>query len=204
MTAQQALVLTKLNLGQSLELKKVPELKVLRIDLIWSMKTTDGPEFDLDLCALFLDENDKCITQTDGSVGLLFWDNLKSADGAMWRTKDALTGGAESMWIDLTKAVDPRIKRIQIVATIWDAERRKQTFGKIKQAEVKLVNETTREQIGFYDLDENYESSTAILLGYVTRQPDNSFKLKALGEGASKGLEHFLREAGINATVKYD
>ncbi len=130
----------------------------------------------------------------------MFYNNLTSKDGSVIHTGDNLTGEGdgddESIKIDLTK-ISSDIQEINIVVTIHDAVSRKQNFGMVRNAFVRIVDENDGQEILRYDLEEDFSIETAILFGRVYRD-DNGWKFAAVGTGYKDGLEGFCKQFGLN------
>ncbi|GIW22366.1 MAG: chemical-damaging agent resistance protein C [Candidatus Sericytochromatia bacterium] len=181
-----------LSKGQKISLEKEePGLKKVVVGLGWDVKKTDtGSDFDLDASCLLLGQNGKLVSERH----LVFYNNSKSPDGAVEYTGDNRTGVGEGddeqIKVDLTK-VSPEITRILFVVTIYDAENRKQNFGQVSNAYVRLFNEETGKEIARYDLSEDYSTETAMLMAELYKH-NNEWKMSALGNGYSGGLQAIL------------
>ena len=108
-----------------------------------------GAEFDLDASVFLLGENGKVANDKD----FVFYNNLSSSDGSVTHTGDNRTGEGdgddESIKVDLSK-ISSSIKEIAIVVTIHEAMQRKQNFGMVRNAFIRLVNDETNAEIARY------------------------------------------------------
>lgn len=105
-------------------------------------------------------------------------------------TTGAGAGDDESVNIDFNR-INPAIEEIAIVVTIHDAAARKQNFGQVSNARIKLYDEDTGEVVAKYDLDDDFSSETAVQFGSLYRK-DGSWLFRAIGKGYTSGLQAFV------------
>lgn len=137
-------------------------------------------EFDCDASVLLLDANGK-ITRKEN---MIFFNNLKSPCGSVTHLGDNRTGGGdgddEQIIIQLQK-VPSEIHKIVFVVNIYDCQKRKQDFGMIKNAFIRVVNKADLQEITRYNLTESYAGKTALIVGEVYRH-QGEWKFGAIGE----------------------
>lgn len=177
--------------------KEAPGLKKILIGLGWDTNASDtGADFDLDASVFLLDANGKVANEKD----FVFYNNLSSSDGSVIHTGDNRTGEGEgddeSIKVDLSK-ISSSIKEIAIVVTIHEAIQRKQNFGMVRNAFIRLVNDETNTEIVRYDLEEDYSTETGLLFGRLYFK-DNEWKFSAVGTGYKEGLDGFCKQFGLN------
>lgn len=178
--------------------KEAPGLKKILIGLGWDTNASDtGSDFDLDASVFLLDSNAKVANEKD----FVFYNNLSSSDGSVVHTGDNRTGEGdgddESIKVDLSK-ISSSIKEIAIVVTIHEAAQRKQNFGMVRNAFIRLVNDETNTEIVRYDLEEDYSTETGLLFGRLYFK-DNEWKFSAVGTGYEEGLDGFCKQFGLNS-----
>ncbi|WP_086282544.1 TerD family protein [Campylobacter devanensis] len=178
--------------------KEAPGLKKILIGLGWDTNAGDtGADFDLDASVFLLDSNAKVANEKD----FVFYNNLSSSDGSVVHTGDNRTGEGdgddESIKVDLSK-ISSSIKEIAIVVTIHEAAQRKQNFGMVRNAFIRLVNDETNTEIVRYDLEEDYSTETGLLFGRLYFK-DNEWKFSAVGTGYKEGLDGFCKQFGLNS-----
>ena len=178
--------------------KEAPGLKKILIGLGWDTNASDtGADFDLDASVFLLDSNAKVANEKD----FVFYNNLSSSDGSVVHTGDNRTGEGdgddESIKVDLSK-ISSSIKEIAIVVTIHEAAQRKQNFGMVRNAFIRLVNDETNTEIVRYDLEEDYSTETGLLFGRLYFK-DNEWKFSAVGTGYKEGLDGFCKHFGLNS-----
>lgn len=186
-----AVSLTK---GQRISLEKVaPNLTEIFIGLGWDIKATDtGYDFDLDSSVFLLGSNEKLISDQH----FIFYNNLTSpdADKSVQHLGDNLTGVGEGddevIKVNLKK-VPNDVQKIVVTVTIHEAQQRKQNFGQIKNAFVRIVNAQTQVEAIRYDLVEDYSIETALIMAELYRK-DGEWRLNAVGAGYQGGLQAIL------------
>lgn len=186
-----------LNKGANLSLSKTdPTLSNLVVGLGWDVRPTDGQSFDLDASAFMLKNDGKVRTDAD----FIFYNQLRSSCGSVEHTGDNLTGQGdgddESLILQLHK-IPLDIERVAIAVTIHDAEARKQNFGQVSNAFMRVVNKDTGTEIARYDLTEDASIETAMIFGEIYRH-NGEWKFKAVGQGYAGGLAPLARHFGIN------
>jgi tellurium resistance protein TerD len=176
--------------------KEAPGLTKLLVGLGWDARSTDGAAFDLDGAIFLLDANGKVRSDAD----FVFYNNLKSVDGAVVHSGDNTTGAGEgddeTVNFDLSK-VSADVEKIAICVTIHDAEARKQNFGMVSKAYVRTVNAGDSKEIARYDLSEDGSTESAMIFGEVYRAGAD-WKFKAIGQGFKGGLGPLAKNFGVN------
>ena len=189
-----AISLTK---GQNISLSKTePSLKNVLVGLGWDARSTDGQDFDLDASVFMATENGKVPSDRH----FIFYNQLVSPCGGVEHTGDNLTGDGdgddESVIVRLDK-VESNIKSLFITVTIHDAEARRQNFGQVSNAFVRIVNNDTSEEIVRFDLSEDYSTETAMVFGEIYRH-NGEWKFRAIGQGYTGGLYSLCQQYGVN------
>jgi tellurium resistance protein TerD len=176
--------------------KEDPGLSKVLIGLGWDTRTTDGADFDLDASAFMLAPGDRVRSDED----FIFYNNLRSGDGSVEHTGDNRTGEGEgddeSLKVDLSR-VPQQVQKIAVAVTIHDGEARRQSFGMVSNAFIRVVNDTTGREIARYDLSEDASTETAMIFGEVYRH-NAEWKFRAVGQGYKGGLGPLARNYGVN------
>lgn len=176
--------------------KEAPGLTKVTVGLGWDPRATDGTEFDLDASVFLCGENDKIRNDLD----FVFYNNMKGGDGAVEHTGDNRTGEGdgddEAVNVDLSK-VPADVKKLVFAVTIHEAEPRKQNFGQVANAFMRVVNADGGKEIARYELSEDYSIETAMIFGEVYRH-GNEWKFKAVGQGFGGGLSPLAKTFGVN------
>lgn len=180
--------------GQRVSLEKVaPGLSQAFIGLGWDVKSTDtGHDFDLDASVFLLGADEKLISDNH----FIFYNNSTSPDPdkSVQHAGDNLTGAGEGddevIKVNLKK-VPANIQKIIIAVTIYEAEERRQNFGQVENAFVRVVDEQTNQEAIRYDLTEDYSTETALVMAELYRK-DSDWRLNAVGSGYQGGLKALL------------
>jgi tellurium resistance protein TerD len=180
--------------GERVSLEKVaPGLEAVLVGLGWDVNVTDsGGDFDLDASVFMLGSNDKIVSEQH----FIFYNNPKSPDSdtSVEYMGDNRTGAGEGedevVLVNLTK-VPSDVQKLVFTVTIYEAERRRQNFGQVSNAFVRLVDVKTKNEILRYDLAEDYSIETALIMAELYRK-DGTWRMSAVGSGYQGGLEALL------------
>lgn len=183
-----------LSKGERVSLEKVaPGLSEISVGLGWDVKVTDGgTDLDLDASIFLLGANEKIVSDKH----FIFYNNLTSPDPdkSVQSLGDNRTGAGEGddeiVKVNLKK-VPADVQKIVFVVTIHEAEQRKQNFGQIRNAFVRVVNQQTEQEVVRYDLAEDYSIETAMIMAELYRK-DGEWRLNAVGSGYQGGLQALL------------
>lgn len=184
--------------GQKVDLTKTnPGLVKVVVGLGWDTNKYDGGnEFDLDTAAFLLGNTGKITNDSD----FIFYNNLAHPSGSVTHMGDNLTGSGdgddEQIKVDLSK-VPAAISKIDFTVTINEAAERRQNFGQVSNAFIRVINESTGVEIIRYDLGEDFSIETAIIIGELYRNGEE-WKFNATGSGFSGGLLALCRNFGAN------
>ena len=143
---------------------------------------TTHQAIDCDASAIML-KNGKFVDRTD----LVYFGNLKHKSGTVNHMGDNLTGEGEGddeqIVIDLSR-VPAEYDKIVIVVNIYQAVQRKQHFGMIQNAFIRLVDARNNKEMCKYNLTENYSGMTAMIFGEIYRH-NGEWKFNAMGNGTT-------------------
>ena len=176
--------------------KQAPQLTAVNVGLGWDVRTTTGVDFDLDASALALDANGKIISDQH----FVYFNNLRSPDGAIEHVGDNLTGQGdgddEVIKVDLA-AVPASVASIVFPVSVYDADSRGQSFGQVRNAFIRVVDQATSNELARYDLTEDASTETAMVFGELYRN-GAEWKFRATGQGYAPGLASIARDFGVN------
>ncbi len=176
--------------------KEAPNLTAVQVGLGWDARTTTGSDFDLDASALLANTEGKVLSDQH----FVFFNNLKSPDGSVEHTGDNLTGEGEGddevINVDLT-AVPGDVAKIVFPVSIYEAESRQQSFGQIRNAYIRVVNQADQTELARYDLSEDASTETAMVFGELYRH-GAEWKFRAIGQGYASGLRGIAQDFGVN------
>ena len=184
--------------GQKVDLTKSnPGLTKVVVGLGWDTNKYDGGNaFDLDAAAFLLGDSGRVINELD----FVFYNNLKHQSGAVVHLGDNLTGTGdgddEQIKVDLSK-VPASITKIDFTVTINDAVARRQNFGQVSNAFIRIVDEVSNTEIIRFDLGEDFSVETAVIVGELYRN-GTEWKFNAIGSGFQGGLAALCKNFGID------
>ena len=186
-----------LSKGQKVDLTKGnPGLKNIMVGLGWYVNAFDsGADFDLDAAAFLLGQNGKCPTEKE----FIFYSNLEHSSGSVQHMGDNLTGEGEGddeqILVDLTK-IPSNIEKVAFTVTIYDSDVRRQNFGQVSNAYIRIVDESNGQELIRYDLGEDFSIETAVVVGELYRH-NGEWKFNAIGNGFQGGLAALCGYYGI-------
>ncbi|MBL4953838.1 TerD family protein [Neobacillus sp. OS1-32] len=138
---------------------------------------------DCDASVIMLGANDKLGSNKD----VIYFGNLRSNDGSVQHSGDNLTGDGdgddEQIWVDLSR-VPANIQKLVFVVNIYDCVKRKQHFGMIQNAFIRIVNPNNQQELIHYNLTDNYSGLTCLITGEIYRH-GNEWKFAAIGSGTT-------------------
>jgi tellurium resistance protein TerD len=176
--------------------KAAPGLTNVTVGLGWDVRTTTGQDFDLDASAIACDASGKVLSDKH----FVFFNNLTSADGSIVHTGDNLTGAGEgddeAINVDLVK-VPAEVDKIVFPVSIYDGDSRSQSFGQVRNAFIRVVNQADSAELARYDLSEDASTETAMVFGELYRN-GAEWKFRAVGQGYATGLSGIAKDYGVN------
>lgn len=184
--------------GQKVDLTKGnPGLSKIVVGLGWDVNKYDGGSaFDLDTAAFMLASNGKVQSDSD----FVFYNNLRHSSGSVQHMGDNLTGigegDDEQIKVELSK-VPAGIDKIAFTATIHEAEERRQNFGQVSNAYIRIMDEAKNVELIRYDLGEDFSVETAVVVGELYRH-GSEWKFNAIGSGFKGGLRALCQNFGVN------
>lgn len=137
---------------------------------------------DCDASAIVL-QNGKWCDKTD----LVYFGNLRHKSGAIQHMGDNLTGAGdgddEQILVELDR-IPENYDKIMLVVNIYQAVQRKQHFGLIQNAYIRLVDGRNNTEMCRYNLSDDYSGMTAMIFGSVYRH-NGEWKFDAMGQGTT-------------------
>lgn len=191
--------------GQRISLsKEAPGLTKLTCGLGWDVAKRSGggffsnfssssQDYDLDASVICLDANNKL---TDNK-NVVYFGNLRHSSGAITHQGDNLTGAGdgddEVIIVDLPR-IPTQIAKLVFVVNIYQCIERKQDFGQVENAFVRLVNSSNHKELARYNLSgKEYTGMTGMILAEVYRH-NNEWKMAAIGNGVNvNGLGELIK-----------
>ncbi len=180
--------------GQKVDItKNSPHLTKIKVGLGWDISAKTGSEFDLDAVALLIGQDGRAISQNH----VVYYNHL--SEGNVSLSKDNRTGAGagddEEILIDL-KQVPQNVEKIVLAISIFNNEKRSQTFGQVSNAFARIINEHTKEEMYRYDLGREFSNETCVYAGEVYRYK-GEWKFGAVGRGIGDGLTGLFQQFGL-------
>lgn len=176
--------------------KEVPGLESVVVGLGWDVRATDGEAFDLDASCFLLNSEGKVRSDAD----FIFYNNKASACGAVQHLGDNLTGegdGDDEKVVVKLVVMPADVAKLAFAVTIHEAEQRRQNFGMVSNAFIRVVNAKGGTEIARFDLSEDASTNTSLIFGELYRH-NNEWKFRAVGQGFDGGLGVLARNYGVN------
>lgn len=195
--------MVNLSKGQRISLDK--GMKMCLVGLGWDPNRYRGSyDFDLDASVFLLGPNGRVRSDDD----FVFYGNLEHYSGSVKSLGDDRTGGNsedgddEQIIIDLSR-IPSYVEKLAITVTIYEARERKQNFGQVSNAYVRVVKirnegDTDGEEVVRYDLDDEFADETAMVACEISRN-GSDWRFSAVGVGYSGELLGLCRKFGVNA-----
>ena len=143
-----------------------------------------------------LGEDGKCGTEKE----FVFYGNLVHPSESVQHMGDNLTGEGdgddEQILVDLSK-VPANVSKVAFTVTIYEAEARRQNFGQVSNAYIRIVDESTGTELIRYDLGEDFSIETAVVVGELYKH-NGEWKFNAIGSGFQGGLAALCGHYGID------
>jgi len=189
--------------GQKIDLTKGnPGLKHVMVGLGWDEVKKGGllgglfgggQDIDCDASAIVITES---INKLAGKSDLVYFGNLTHKSGAIKHMGDNLTGAGEGddeqIFVDLA-SVPAEYSKIIFVVNIYEAKARRQDFGMINNAFIRIVDSDSKQELCRYNLSENYNGMTSMIFGELYRH-NGEWKFSAVGQATA--------DDGLGALVK--
>ena len=191
-----------INLQKGQRVSLDSSMKHALVGLGWDTNRYDGgQDFDLDASAFLLGANGKLLRDED----FIFYNNVESRNKAVVHTGDNLNGEGEGddevILIDFSK-MPSDVEKIAICVTIHDAETRRQNFGQVSNAYIRIAKltdefDTVGEPVLKFDLEEEFSIETALVVAEIYKK-NGEWKFNAVAAGYQGGLEAIIRSFGGN------
>jgi len=175
--------------------KAAPGLTAVTVGLGWDTRSTDGAAFDLDAAVFVCGADGKVRTDAD----FIFFNNKSGVGGAVEHQGDNLTGEGEGddeqVKVDLSK-LPGDVEKLVFAVTVHDAEARKQNFGQVSKAYMRVLNQAGEVEIARFDLSEDGAMESSLIFGELYRH-GTEWKFRAVGAGFAGGLGPLAASHGV-------
>ncbi|MBD8014362.1 TerD family protein [Planococcus wigleyi] len=181
--------------GQKVDLTKThPRLKNLKIGLGWNVSQT-ASSIDLDAVALLVDAEGKVA----GKEHLVYYNNLSDTASAVKLTNDNQTGAGDGDDEQITVQLDKipgGIKKIAVAISIYEGKAKKQDFGQVANAYVRIEDADSQKELCRYDLGRDFNQDLTLLTGEVYLH-NGEWKFSAIGQSVSGDLGELCRQFNL-------
>lgn len=174
-----------------------PHLRRVLVGLGWGHPRTGSQPFDLDASALLCGPDGK----VPADSYFVFYNQLDPPPGPAGAAPGAAAAGGEDdeqVEVDLD-AVPAYVDKIVFAASIYQARERRQTFGDLTGAYIRVADLDAGTELVRYDLAHDCAGETALVFGELYRHSSGDWKFRAVGQGWSQGLEGIAHDYGISA-----
>ena len=189
-----------LSKGGNMNLSRAaPGLGSVTVGLGWDVRSTSGDAFDLDASAFLLTESGSNRFQVRNDQDFVFYNQPMSPCGAVKHLGDNRDGTGEGddeqVKIDLAR-VPIDVVKVVMGVTIHEADQRRQNFGQVSNAFIRVINDADGQELARYDLSEDASTETAMLFGEIYRH-NGEWKFRAIGQGFQGGLAAMAQNFGV-------
>ena len=175
----------KQDLNNLLTSKGISKIKVC---FGWNILDT---RCDMDASAFLLGENGRVLDER----WLVFYNQPLSPDRSVSFLKAENGSDREQIYIDLKK-LNLAVQKIVFVLTIDEAFSKNLNFGMIRDAYVRLINDTDNQEIASFCLEEYYQNVTSMTMAELYLHNDQ-WKLNPVGNGVHQDLAGQCRIYGV-------
>jgi len=138
---------------------------------------------DCDASVILCGPDGKVVSR-EVNQSVVYFGNLRHSSGAIIHQGDNLTGAGdgddEQIMVNLS-AVPAGIDKLVFVVNIYDAKVKGQHFGLIQNAFIRLVDMNNGSEICRFNLSENYNGMTGLVVGEIYRR-NGEWKFNAIGQ----------------------
>ncbi|HNQ91572.1 MAG TPA: TerD family protein [Alphaproteobacteria bacterium] len=189
----------KLKRGEQVNLTRLdPTLRRIMVGVGWDVVGFESEAPDLDLSIFLLDRHE----QTRMDEDFIFYNNLKSLEGAVEHMGDNRTGAGdgddENALVDLM-SLPFEVNRVAFVISIYEADTRNHNFQSVRNIFLRVVNDENGIELMRFNLDQEFTESpnaTAVIVGFLERNGPNWF-FEGTGAMSVGGLKEIATGYGI-------
>lgn len=166
-------------------------MKNITVQLSWTIKPSDGLDnYEMDASVFMLGSNGKI--PEEGYF--VFYNNVASPDSAVIHSGEIVSqaryGGHETITVDLVQ-MDPFIQELVFVVTLYDAQTRQQNFGQASEADIRIYDQDTGQELSRYNLSQHFAHDTAVESVRLYKRA-GEWKIQAVGQGYRTDLQSFV------------
>lgn len=163
----------------------------------WKISSNAGNSFDVDLSifGLVKDASGNPSFYNSGSHAVTYANqdlikgankSLATADGSIKHTGDNRVGSAsgdcEQAIIELSQ-LPPDITEVGFFLTVYEAKTRKQNFGAVNGAYIRVTDQDTNTELCRYDMQKEFDTAISVQVGSLLKE-NGLWSFKAVGAGS--------------------
>lgn len=173
--------------GQKVPLETTKKLSKLQARFGWNIS---NPACDVDVSAFLLNSNGKVI----GDTWFVFYGQKSSPDNS---TLFSIAQGQDREIISINfHKINPMISKIVFVLTIHEALEKHLNFRMLKDAYIRIIDQTTNTELVSFKMDEYYSNVTSMMIGELY-QYQGTWKFNAIGNGVARDLAGLCELYGV-------
>lgn len=173
-----------------------PGLASVVVGLGWRVGSGPG-DLDLDASALVLGGDGRVLSD----AYFVFFNNRSTPENSVRHTGDNKTGQGdgddEQIAVDFTLLPERAESVVFLVSIHQQDGAAPKTFGRVRDAYVRVVHQATGMELCRYELTEDAYDETAVVFGQLYRR-DGEWKFRAIGQGYASGLAGIAKDYGVN------
>ena len=176
---------TEVRKGQKIDITKgKPQIQKLQVEVGWQA----DKQIELDTAVFLAGSNGKVAGDDD----FVFYGNNHHKSGSVELVENG------KFKVNLPN-IPANVEKLDFTLTIYDADTRRQNFGQVRGAYVKVIDEATNSELLQYNLGDTMTIETAIVAAEIYRYK-GEWKFNAIGAGFSGGLEALCNNFGIDVS----
>jgi tellurium resistance protein TerD len=184
--------------GEKLSISKPDApLDSLTVGLGWDAPGGEPP-YDLDAEVFLLGDNDKVV----GDSWFVYYNQAASPDGAVLHEGDSRDGAGggddEAIRVRLSR-LSPQVKKLAFVVTINEARARAQSFGAVKNAYIRIIDDASGRELARFNLTDYYSTVYSMVAGELYLR-NGEWKFNPVGDGTADDLAGLCRRYGVNVS----
>lgn len=152
--------------------------------LLGALFGSQPADIDCDASAILCGANGKLADPNNINNSVVYFGNLRHSSGAIVHQGDNLTGAGdgddEQIMVNIPQ-IPSYVDKVVFVVNIYQARQRNQHFGMIRNAFIRLVDMDSRTEICRFNLSENYNNMTGLVVGEIYRK-NGEWKFNAIGQ----------------------
>ncbi len=151
---------------------------------LFGLLKSSGPSIDCDAAIILCGADGKRLPGSDRDCCIYFANNVNK-NSSIVHLGDNLTGAGfgddEQIMIKL-QDIPSEVEKLVFVVNIYNGSSKNQHFGLINNSFIRIVDLSSNNEFCKYNLSENYDSMTGLIVGEIYRNNGN-WKFNAIGQG---------------------